>query len=87
MPHPGPPNNPLSSRFSAPASSKKLVVRSPALRQYARMLRLTRQERKVLLVALLLLLAGWVVKFYRVAHPPDRWKTPAETPTDAYGQF
>jgi hypothetical protein len=51
------------------------------------MLRLTRQERKVLAMALLLLLAGWAIKFYRAAHPPDPWPTPPNTLSDAYGQF
>jgi hypothetical protein len=51
------------------------------------MLRLTRQERKVLTLALLLLLAGWAAKFYRTAHPPDPRPTPPITQSDAYGQF
>jgi hypothetical protein len=51
------------------------------------MLRLTRQERNVLVLALLLLLAGWAIKSYRSAHPPDRWLAPPNTQSDAYGQF
>jgi hypothetical protein len=36
----------------------------------ARMLRLTRQERRVLCVVLFLLLTGSIVKAWRTAHPP-----------------
>lgn len=31
---------------------------------------LTKQERRVLICALALLLTGWAVKYYRMAHPP-----------------
>jgi hypothetical protein len=51
------------------------------------MLRLTRQERKVLALALLLLLAGWTIKFVRSAHPPDPGSAPPNTQSDAYGPF
>jgi hypothetical protein len=51
------------------------------------MLRLTRQERKVLSLALLLLLAGWAIKSYRAAHPSDRDLAPPNIQSDAYGQF
>jgi hypothetical protein len=32
--------------------------------------RLTRQEQMVLCIVVGLLLTGWVVKWYRAAHPP-----------------
>lgn len=51
------------------------------------MLRLTRQERKVLTLALLLLLTGWAVKAYRSAHPPAGSPAPINTQSDAYGPF
>ncbi len=34
------------------------------------MLPLTRQQRNVLLAVLFLMLTGWAVKSYRLAHPP-----------------
>lgn len=49
------------------------------------MLRLTRQERKVLTLALLLLLTGWAVKSFRSAHPPDGSPPPPHNQSDAYG--
>lgn len=34
------------------------------------MLNLTRQQKLVLITTLFLLLVGWAVKSYRLAHPP-----------------
>jgi hypothetical protein len=41
--------------------------------------RLTRQEQLVLCVILGLLLTGWVVKAYRLAHPPAQAVTPVKS--------
>jgi hypothetical protein len=46
------------------------ACRSVILRYLAGMSYLTKQEQMVLCIVLLLLLTGWAVKTYRVAHPP-----------------
>jgi hypothetical protein len=51
------------------------------------MLRLTRQEQKVLALILLLLLVGWATKAYRTAHPPVAPAAPADAKSNAHGQF
>jgi hypothetical protein len=38
---------------------------------------LTRQQRRVLCVVMLLLLVGWAVKAWRLAHPPVRPAAPS----------
>jgi hypothetical protein len=38
---------------------------------------LTKQEQTVLILVLGLLLVGWVVKYYRTAHPPAAIVSPA----------
>jgi hypothetical protein len=39
---------------------------------------LTKQERRVFQVTLALLLVGWAVKNYRMAHPPNPSSAPIE---------
>jgi hypothetical protein len=51
------------------------------------MLRLTRQERKVLCVVLFLLLTGWLVKVWRAAEPQAAAVEMIEPNPNAYRSF
>ncbi len=85
MPQTCPANNPVLRRLQT-AQNCLLFVRRGCCTVIP-MLRLTRQERKVLTLALLLLLAGWAVKSFRSAHPPAGTPAPLNTQSDAYGPF
>ena len=62
------------------AGAKKGLSPGPGMSHYARprqwmgifMWNLTAQQRRVLCIVILLLLFGWAVKAWRLAHPPAR---------------
>ena len=67
--------------ISTPVGAKNLIVRRAQFINIARlrpvnyltaMFNLTRQQQMFLCSVLLLLLVGWTVRAWRIAHPPER---------------
>ena len=52
--------------------AKNLIVRLRPVNYFTAMFNLTRQQQMFLCSVLLLLLVGWTVRAWRIAHPPER---------------
>ena len=60
-----------------PAATELLLI-GPIYASLTTVNRLTRREQMVLIIVVGLLLVGWAVKSYRVAHPPRYAVEPAK---------